>query len=675
MTHILFIQNSESISENVREVITAPHFRNVSKGSPSEASTALERNAFDLAIIYADSGDSALKKHLRSLRGFNPTIPTIVIAPEYHLESEQLAFDEGADLYFAEPVPKQTLERMIQHTVHPTEPATTHAERARQHITHSPERPAQVSALQVLRDFSQILSFSLDYKAFTQHFILKLRDHISFSRIGIFLENDGQKSFASKHHPTTLGCVASFGLPTDLVECYQLSRDTGLGRALTEQPHMLHSYPHAQLGPIDASARKEFNILGCHLAIPISDRERLIGVAVLNGPVTGRNYTEDELQLLYLLMEELGLSIRNSRLHTELAAHGQLIENVLGSISSGALVLSEHLEVLYTNSSAKRFLGMSPETKEPVEWGDLPNEVAGPIHRAVERGELPEPFLIPGPNNTELHKLSLIPFAPSDKLPLLPRPVMVVIEDYTHIEASKQTALEESKTELITLIAKRFAHEIRNSLVPLTTHMQLIDKKIDQPKFQASLKSALSRETGRIKRFSEQMLYLAEHSKPSNHSEVDLETAILEGFRRAQAHSNQCDMQLNLDNPLKGASLHGNQEGITQAFEELFLNAIQSNETNKGTVDLTVHRNDEDILTLSLRDSGPGFAPEYIAQATEPFFSKRTTGVGLGLSVAKKIIEEHQGFMQLNARSPKANWDIKIEFPSTLTRPPIPNES
>ena len=226
MPQILFIQNSESISENVREVIKALHFRNVSKGSPSEASTALEGNAFDLAIIYADSGDSVLQKHLRSLRGFNPTIPTIVIAPEYHLKSEQLAFDEGADLYFAEPVPKQTLERMIQHTVRPSEPATTDTERARQQSAHSPERPAQVSALQVLRDFSQILSFSLDYKAFTQHFILKLRDHISFSRIGIFLENDGQKSFASKNHPTTLGC---------------------------------------------------------HLAIPTSDRERLIGVAVLEG--------------------------------------------------------------------------------------------------------------------------------------------------------------------------------------------------------------------------------------------------------------------------------------------------------------------------------------------------------------------------------------------------------
>jgi len=671
VTHILFIKNSESISENLRGVITAPHIRNVDRRAPTEAASSLERGVFNLAIIYADSGDSTLAKHLRSLRSLNQTLPTIVIAPEYNLATEQLAFDEGADLYFAEPVPKQTLERLIQQYVGPIEPTAPPLQTHR-HVEDLAETPSQASALHVLRDFSQILSFSLDYKAFTHHFILKLRDHISFSRIGIFLEHDVQKSFPSKSRPTTLACIASLGLPADIVDCYQLSRDTGIGRALTAQPSILQQHSgqsRSPFGEIDSATRKEFDILGCHLAIPISDRERLIGVAVLNGPVTGRNYSEDELQLLYLLMEELGLSIRNSRLHTELAAHGQLTENVLGSISSGALVLSEHLEVLYANNSAKRFLGMGNEDAESVEWGDLPNELAGPIHRAVELGELPEPFSILGSNNIGQHQISLIPFASNDKLPLLPRPVMVVIEDYTHIEASKQTALDDSKSKLITLIAKRFAHEIRNSLVPLTTHMQLIDKKIAQPKFQASLKSALTRETGRIKRLSEQMLYLAEHSKPSNHDEVDLETAILDGFGRAKEQSGASDIQLNLDNTLKAATIHGNPEGIAYVFEELFLNSIQSNQSGAGAVGISLRRNDEDILTIYIRDEGPGFASDTIQNATEPFYSTRTTGVGLGLSVAKKIIEEHHGFMQLNTRSAQADWDIKIELPATLTHP------
>jgi signal transduction histidine kinase len=199
--------------------------------------------------------------------------------------------------------------------------------------------------------------------------------------------------------------------------------------------------------------------------------------------------------------------------------------------------------------------------------------------------------------------------------------------------------------------------------------MQLIDKKIDQPKFQTSLKSALTIETGRIKRFSEQMLYLAEHSTPCNNSEVDIETAILDGFRRAKAHSCKKVVTLNLDNTLKDATIHGNPEGIAYVFEELFLNSIQSNENAEGAVEINLRRNDEGILTICIRDGGPGFAPNNIEKATEPFYSTRTTGVGLGLSVAKKIIEEHQGFIQLNTRSAQADWDIRIELPSTLTHP------
>jgi nitrogen-specific signal transduction histidine kinase len=666
VTHILFIKNSESISDNLRGIITAPHIRNVERRSPTEASSALERGAFDLAIIYADSGDATLAKHLRALRMLKQSLPTIVITGKYDMNSEALAFDEGADLFFSEPIPKQTLERIIQQYVRPDEPTTP--------VTHVQTRPiegyieqsSQASPLHVLRDFSQILGFSLDYKAFTHHFILKLRDHVSFSRIGIFLENDTQKSFPSKNQTKTLACIASFGLPSDLVDCYQLSRETGIARALTDQPTILHKHghTHSPFVEINQTTRKEFEILGCHLAIPISDRERLIGVAVLNGPVTGRNYSEDELQLLYLLMEELGLSIRNSRLHSELAAHGQLVENVLGSISSGALVLSEHLEVLYTNNSAKNFLGINSNNAESIEWGDLPNVLAGPIHRAVELGEIPKSFCVPGANQSELYRISLIPFAANGKLPRLPRPVMVVIEDYTQIEASKQSALQDSKSQLITLLSKRFAHEIRNSLVPLTTHMQLLDAKINQPKFQASLKSALSRETGRIKRFSEQMLYLAENSKPSSHQLVDIEDAILRGFQQASELSdNNQTIQLELDNQLKKASTPGNPDGIAYAFEELFLNAIQSSVNNQGIINASIQPNDGQTLTICIRDGGTGFTHNSLFKATEPFFSTRTTGVGLGLSVAKKIIEEHDGTLLLNARTEEADWDIQIEFP------------
>ena len=416
---------------------------------------------------------------------------------------------------------------------------------------------------------------------------------------------------------------------------------------------------------MDPSIRKEFDILGCHLAVPITDRERLIGVALLNGPVTARSYNDEELQLLYVLMEELGMAIRNSRLHTELAGHGELIENVLSSMASGAIVIGEGLDVLYSNRAANDFLKIPSNSARPPEWADLPNKLAGPVHQAVEKGELPAPFLISDDEGDKIYRISIIPFSQNSELVLLPRPAMIIIEDFTHIEASKQSEVADSRNQVISLMAERFAHEIRNSLVPLTTHAQLIDKKIEQPKFQASLKSALLNETSRIKRFSEQMLYLAQDSIVED-SHFDLSRKIQEAFDQATKQFGSSTVPLEFKNRLGKAPMQGNAEAIAYAFEELFLNAMQA-QPNDSTIEVHLEQNSEGILRIRIKDGGVGFESSTIDQATEPFYTTRNTGVGLGLSVANKVITEHHGFLRINPRSESADWDIEIELPSLLT--------
>ncbi len=667
MSHFLFIRNEPSIPTSLREVFSAPQNRIIIRQSALEAQSALARGAFDSVIVYAEGDTLELSRTLREIRELAPKISVVVIAPQYDVSAEKEAFDSGADLYFAEPIPTQTLVRVLANQRGDSESLMIAPERTDRTI----ERPAasanSASTLHVLRDLSHILSFSLDYKAFTQHFILKLRDHISFSRIGIFLESSAKQSLVKNTRSKHLTCVASLGLPADLVDCFQLSREVGIGRELSEHPRILHKSGHSQAPFQQASASidKEFSVLGCHIAIPITDREDAIGLAVLNGPVTGREYTEDELELLYLLMEELGLAIRNSRLHSELAQHGQLIENVMHSMSSGAIVFSEDLDILYINDAAKRFLGVGQNNPDrSIEFAELPSKLAMPVHRAVEKGELPDPFKISGLALDDVYQVSIFPFTQKGELMLLPRPTMVIIEDFTKIEASKETALADTKTEIISLIAERFAHEIRNSLVPLSTHAQLIDKKIEQPKFQASLKSAMLKETARIKRFSEQMLYLAQSSHTGG-TDLLLEDIIKSAFERARQHLGNAQAKLIIDNKAERATLEANPEALTYAFEELFNNSMLA-EPGSQKIHVQIQQNNEGILCVRLRDGGPGLSAEVIAKATEPFYTTRNTGVGLGLSVANKVISEHHGYLRLNNRSEERDWDIEIELPSLL---------
>jgi signal transduction histidine kinase len=665
MTHLLIIARDAAAPAALADALRSGRLRAVCREAAEEAATALRREAFDLALVHAAAGAAPLQRVLRELRGYAPDLPLVVLAAEYRAGDEEAAFAEGADLYLSEPLPGRSLERILARYGTSPEPVEPPPSPAGVPAPGAPSAPH--SALHVLRGFSDIFGFSLDHRAFTRHFILKLRDYVSFSRIAIFLEPDASRSFAQGKPASRLECVAALGLPSDLVDCFQLSREVGIGRALTENPRILQPGRRTRpgFGAVDATVAKEFGILGGELAVPVSDRERTIGIAVLSGPVTGREYSEDELQLLYLLMEELGQAVRNSRLHHDLAAHGELIENVLAAMSSGALVLGEDFEVRYANAAARKFLGVDRADGRAVDWAELPPALAGPLHRAVEKGELPDPFLIPGPLGDDVYRVSIIPFAGNGRRRAAPLPVIAIIEDFTSIEAGKQTALEETKDKLIALMAERFAHEIRNSLVPLTTHLQLLDKKIGQKKFQDSLKKALTTETGRIKRFSEQMLYIAQNSQPVE-TEVDLEKAVLEGFERARAHGGGGGKaELDLRNRAEGAVLQGNPEGVVYAFEELFLNSLQAC-AGEQTIRVSIGRNSEGILNIRLRDGGPGFDAAILDEALEPFFTTRNTGVGLGLPVARKIFQEHAGFLRLNARTERADWDIEIEVPAQV---------
>lgn len=669
MSHFLFIRNEPTIPNTLREVFSAPENRIITRQSATQAESALTRGAFDAVIVYADCEEAETRRSIDEIRELSKEVFVVVLAPEYSIELEQKSFEAGADLYFSEPIPVKTLARVLGNrpSLDPTAGTAPHI-RAETEVERSPAN-SNASTLHVLRDLSHILSFSLDYKAFTQHFILKLRDHISFSRIGIFLESSAKQTLVKNARSKHLSCVASIGLPSDLVDCFQLSREVGIGRELYEHPRILHRSRQSR-APFEhesASIDKEFAILGCQLAIPITDREDTIGLAILSGPVTGRNFTEDELELLYLLMEELGLAIRNSRLHSELAQHGQLIENVMHSMASGAIVFSEDLDILYINDAAKRFLNVGQNNpNRAIDFAELPTKLTAPVHQAVEKGQLLDPFKMVGLNHNEVYQVSIFPFTQEGELPLLPRPTMVIIEDFTKIEASKETALKDTKTEVISLIAERFAHEIRNSLVPLSTHAQLIDKKIGQPKFQQSLKNSMLKETARIKRFSEQMLYLAQSSQTGG-TEIQLEELLKQAFDRAALHLGNTNAELSVKNISDHCHIQANPEAMTYAFEELFINSMQA-EPGEQSIQIEISNSQEGILRLRWKDGGPGLEEGVISQATEPFFTTRNTGVGLGLSVANKVFSEHHGYLRLNARTTESNWDFEIELPSLLAQ-------
>lgn len=82
-------------------------------------------------------------------------------------------------------------------------------------------------------------------------------------------------------------------------------------------------------------------------------------------------------------------------------------------------------------------------------------------------------------------------------------------------------------------------------------------------------------------------------------------------------------------------------EQLKTCFSNIAINAVQAM-TDGGSLTITLHPQPHN-LRVEFTDTGPGIAPEALAQIFEPYFSTKETGIGLGLALTRKLIEDHGG--------------------------------
>src|SRR5206468_4406006 len=129
--------------------------------------------------------------------------------------------------------------------------------------------------------------------------------------------------------------------------------EAGIGGQLVRLGRILRL--QSEEARLDAETRKEFELLGGQVAVPIMDREHLLGVAVFDGRITGEALVNSELELIYRLLEQLGLAVKNIWLHDQLAGNHQMMAEILRELSGACVVVSRDLTILHANKTARKY--------------------------------------------------------------------------------------------------------------------------------------------------------------------------------------------------------------------------------------------------------------------------------------------------------------------------------
>jgi signal transduction histidine kinase len=200
--------------------------------------------------------------------------------------------------------------------------------------------------------------------------------------------------------------------------------------------------------------------------------------------------------------------------------------------------------------------------------------------------------------------------------------------------------------------------------VPLSTHQQLLGDKWKDAEFRSSLDTALADGVQRVSRLVSQMRFLARDGRIANEA-FPVAPLIEEAYQEACKHQSAKSAQLRYDNANKPIILNGDRAALKHALAEVMLNALQANPSDaKIGVHLQTEANGNGShLKIEVEDNGGGFTSEAVQKAPAPFFTTRNVGLGLGLTVTRKIIETHHGKLEIVPPGAGHTGLVRISLP------------
>ncbi len=238
----------------------------------------------------------------------------------------------------------------------------------------------------------------------------------------------------------------------------------------------------------------------------------------------------------------------------------------------------------------------------------------------------------------------------------------LIKKEMEKIKERQDAMIEQEKLAAVGRIALHIAHEIRNPLVTMGGYARrILQLSKDNPKNGESVSKAAAvvlKESERLEKtlsnvmdFTKSASFIMEYN---NINDIVEDTCELMKNLLQEKHIH-LRMKLDENTPLVKSDF--NQ--LKQVMLNLIQNAIDATPAH-GEIELETKTNANHVL-IDVRDTGSGIDSENISRVFEPFFTTKITGVGLGLSIVKKIITDHNGEISVKRR-PEGGTEFRISL-------------
>ncbi|MDY0088383.1 MAG: ATP-binding protein [Coriobacteriia bacterium] len=362
------------------------------------------------------------------------------------------------------------------------------------------------------------------------------------------------------------------------------------------------------------------------------------------------------LEEAYKKLEERAIQLINVQDYTQ---------SILRSITSGVITVGPDASITTANPAAERLLGMSEYEMVPRSIGALFRDDGGlgDDVAKVLSGRIPltlrEARMVTSAGR-EIHVQ-----ASTSRMRAVGGRILgavVTVEDVSEVRALTDQLIRADRLAAMGELTAGVAHEVRNPLGVIRASVQLLeDAECDAVRVRQA-GDVIKQEIDRLDKVIKALLDFGRPSRPTmvrtDPVEI-LDDVVLFTGRFAKQSGVSIAKEYASDLP----EVRADRDQLKQVFLNLITNAVQAMEEQGGEIEL-VAEEQGDFVVITVHDTGPGISVEDMGKVFDPFFSTRDAGTGLGLTIVHRIIDEHDGHIEVES-SPQGTT-FRVSIPSAI---------
>lgn len=362
----------------------------------------------------------------------------------------------------------------------------------------------------------------------------------------------------------------------------------------------------------------------------------------------------DELGELMRTVLTMGLS--NIEKQAMLEEKERYLHDVIEGIPYAIVTLNNDGVVTHLNHAFEELTGFKRESVRGLPIVDLPLKkddydfVVLQTLQSDRLAEEQETYIVDAEGQTHMVKVKTSKFFNNHKENI---GIIAVLEDISHIKLLEEYVKQQEKLALIGQITSGIAHEIKNPLAILSGASELLREEVaeyHQEGIIVELTEDIYQVVKRMKGITNDFLGFA-RIKQETSDQICMRKLLDEVLHLLRIKLQETKVDVVRDYPDDAPLIKGAYGKLMQVYLNLLLNSMDAMPAG-GTLTIHVYsvRKDElPFLAVDIRDTGIGIPQKDLQWLFNPFYSTKVEGSGLGLTIARDIVVEHGGQIQINS--------------------------